>query len=712
MERFTKARSLKAILEAVQALTPATAAAAPAAAAPQPESRAVSQGSAAVPRYVPRLRSAPLPARKLPLGGAYLLTPDAGGVAEKLADRIVGAGAQARVLPSEALEDPALLAAEVARAGDALRGIVHLAGLDRDDSTALTAWKRQSQRQVKSLFRLMQLAAERLAQPGATLLAASRCGGSFGRETESASGAAQAGGALGLFNCALHEWPQLRARLVDFADDASGDFIADALLDELQADEGAREIGYARTAAHENPRRVGFIHVPETLVDHPFAPHLRADGDWVVLVTGGARGITAEIAEELVRRAARPGLRLVLVGRTAPVEREDAATAALSEPAALKRALLAASTGSGEKITPAELERRYRTLLAERELRANLKRLAEAGAQVDYRVCDVRDVAAFEALIDALYAQYGRIDAAIHGAGVIEDKRIADKTPDSFDRVYDTKVDSAWTLARKLRPEGLKLLVFFTSVAGRFGNLGQADYGAANETLNRLAWQLHHRWPNTRVMAINWGPWHAGMAGEAIREALRARGIEAIPVAGGRRWFADELAYGSRNDVELVAGDGPWKHEIETQAESAQTVKPLIRGTPRVGAGGAVLLEQRLTLAELPWPAERAADGRPALPLTAARECLAQFAALGWPEWQVSELRDVRAGTPLTFDEHGVCALVLRARAAAHNEPDQQAVTVELLDAASQHSAFRAQAILLPRAPQASAPARAANEMR
>jgi acyl transferase domain-containing protein len=718
MERFTKARSLKAILEALTQLATTQAAAhagIPAAqsgaAQATPEAGAPDPAAAAVPRYVPRQRPAPLPARRLDLRGLYLLTPDAGGVAEKLADRIVGTGAQAHVLPAAALEQPEQLAIEVARAGPALRGIVHLAGLDPDDSATLAAWKRQSQRHIKSLFRLMQFAAESLAAPGATLLAASRCGGSFGREAESAAGAATAGGALGLFNCALHEWPALRARLVDFAESASSDFIADALLDELQADDTAREIGYPCDAAGATPQRRGFVHQPEPLVDHPFAPHLRADGDWVVLITGGARGITAEIAEELVRRALRPGLRLVLVGRTTPAEREDSATVVLTDPAALKKVLLAQANAAGEKIAPAELERRYRALLAARELRANLQRLAAAGAQVDYQVCDVRDVAAFEALIDAVYSRYGRIDAVIHGAGVIEDKHIADKTPESFDRVYDTKVDSAWALAHRLRPESLKLLVFFTSVAGRFGNLGQADYGAANETLNRLAWQLHHRWSNTRVLAINWGPWQAGMAGEAIRAALHARGIQAIAIAGGRRWFADELAYGSRNEVELVAGEGPWKREAaEIPATSAAPAQALVRGTPRVGAGGAVLLEQRLDLAELPCPPDQTTDGRPALPLAVARECLVQFTVAAWPEWQVGELRELRAGAPLPFDEQGTCTLLLRARAAAHNEPERQAVTVELLDARSHQSALRAEAVLVPR--MSPVTARAANQTR
>ena len=50
-----------------------------------------------------------------------------------------------------------------------------------------------------------------------------------------------------------------------------------------------------------------------------------------------------------------------------------------------------------------------------------------------------------------------------------------------------TKAGSALTLAEHLRPEGLRFLVLFSSVSGRFGNRGQADYAAASEVLGRLA---------------------------------------------------------------------------------------------------------------------------------------------------------------------------------------------------------------------------------
>jgi NAD(P)-dependent dehydrogenase (short-subunit alcohol dehydrogenase family) len=423
----------------------------------------------------------------------------------------------------------------------------------------------------------------------------------------------------------------------------------------------------------------------------------------VALITGGARGITAEIAEELIR----PGMRLVLVGRTPLASNEGADTVQL-DGQELKKKLLDRALAAGRRPTPVELEREVKAVLADREIRDNLLRLTVRGASVDYRSCDVRDETAFGALIDEVYTVYGRIDAVIHGAGVIEDRRIADKTAESFDRVYDTKVDSAFVLTQKLRPDSLRLLAFFTSVAGRFGNVGQGDYGAANETLNRLGWQLHHRWPGVRVMSINWGPWDAGMATEQVKAGFRSRGIEPIPVAAGRRWFIDELAYGPRNDVELVAGAGPWEQVrsmpgalAETAITAVHASHALIRNPLRIGVGGAVTLECRLSLDSDPYLADHVMDGKPVLPAAGALEYMAQFVAAGWPEWQIAEMRDVRALSGIVLEGDAERALILKARSSTHSEPGVQAVTVEILDPNRKAPCYRATAILMERLPDA-----------
>ena len=317
MEKFTKARSLNAILDALMSSAPIVHAAPDAAppsaptAAPAPPAADSPVESERIPRYLPRSHPAPLPAQRHPLDGIYLLTADRGGVAERLADRIVGAGGDARLLAGEVLVDADQLSAafEKARAGNVIKGLVHLAGLER---IGVDGYKQGNQRQAKALFRLMQLCAPDFAAGDAVILAASKLGGSLGRES-SGSSAAAAGAALGMFNCAVAEWPKLRARQIDFADGIDADAVADALFDELVAAESRREIGYRHKADGSGTERIGFVHSAETLQIDSGATGLRPDAGWTILVTGGARGITAKSPMNWLRKPA-PGCALCCWG--------------------------------------------------------------------------------------------------------------------------------------------------------------------------------------------------------------------------------------------------------------------------------------------------------------------------------------------------------------------------------------------------------------
>jgi NAD(P)-dependent dehydrogenase (short-subunit alcohol dehydrogenase family) len=100
--------------------------------------------------------------------------------------------------------------------------------------------------------------------------------------------------------------------------------------------------------------------------------------------------------------------------------------------------------------------------MAAREIRATLAALG-AGATAQYHAVDVRDAKTFGAVIDRIYASHGRLDGVIHGAGVIEDKLARDKTPESFARVFETKVNGALAIARHVRDD-IGFIVFFSSI--------------------------------------------------------------------------------------------------------------------------------------------------------------------------------------------------------------------------------------------------------
>jgi NAD(P)-dependent dehydrogenase (short-subunit alcohol dehydrogenase family) len=279
--------------------------------------------------------------------------------------------------------------------------------------------------------------------------------------------------------------------------------------------------------------------------------------DWVFLVTGGARGVTAEIARQLADKY-QPTL--ILAGASPlPSGPEPADTAGITEIPKLKSALTARLRASSTTVKPAAVEAALQRLLKDREIVQSIENLRKKGSKVEYHSVDVRNENAFGELIDGIYRDHGRLDVVIHGAGIIEDKLIRDKTPESFDRVVHTKADSVYVLSRKLRPESLQCLLLMSSITAAFGNRGQADYAAANGMMNGLSVILSGQWP-ARVVAMNWGPWaSSGMVSEEVRQQFLARGIQMIPLDGGALAAIREIEAGPQSDPVVAMGEGPWR---------------------------------------------------------------------------------------------------------------------------------------------------------
>jgi NAD(P)-dependent dehydrogenase (short-subunit alcohol dehydrogenase family) len=446
------------------------------------------------------------------LDGKHLALTDGGPLTELLAMRLTEAGATVRLL--EPGDEP----------GD-VDGLLHLSSL-REEGPADPA---------KELFVLAQRA---LATGAYWIVAVTGLGGTFGHgELVSTRGA----GVAGLIKSIAREHPESRVCVIDTDPRDALEEIADRIAAELIAADHLVEVGHAGGV-----RRVLSVVAAD---EPPPGPAPALDERSVVLVTGGARGITARVAVEL---AARHRCRLELVGRSPlPPEDEDPFFAGADDLPALRRRLLERGPTS-----PREVEESARRILADREIRATLDAIREAGGDVGYHTVDVRDAGAFGALVDALYARHGRIDGVVHGAGVIEDKLLKHKTLDSFERVYDTKVIGARTLAARLRDD-VRFVVFFSSVSGAFGNRGQADYAAANDAVDKLALDLRRRLSG-RVVSINWGPWGGtGMVSEELEREYARRGVGLIDPGDGVRRLVLELSggAGAPGQVVLMSAD-------------------------------------------------------------------------------------------------------------------------------------------------------------
>jgi NAD(P)-dependent dehydrogenase (short-subunit alcohol dehydrogenase family) len=487
-------------------------------------------------------------------GGRVLITDDGTGVAVELASLLQAADVAVCPLggPDQPIDwsSPSAIDAAVARlrTQGPIAGIIHASPLAHlyDEPDAQPDWGARIGAEVRGLFLLAKTTASDLESAaragGACLIAATAMGGRFASKGPAVVDFFPGdGGVAGLVKTLAREWPSIRCRVVDFSPEARRETIAAQLADEIFVNDGFAEAGY------EGDRRVRVQSVASPLIRKARALELKPGEP--ILISGGARGITALVAAELARTW-QPTL--LMVGTTPlPESGESADTSALNGEPEIKAALHARFRNEGGPAGPAQIESAFQSLRRAREVRENIEVLRQAGSTVAYARADVRDPGALAKVLDQWRARYGEPVGLIHGAGLIKDKLIRQKSIESFDRVLETKFYGALNLIRLVRQDALKFTVLFSSIAGRFGNVGQSDYAAANEILSKLAHWLDRRSAG-RVLSVIWGPWSGvGMVSQ-LETHLGRRGLGMISPDEGPSLLVDELRYGQKGDVEVI----------------------------------------------------------------------------------------------------------------------------------------------------------------
>jgi hypothetical protein len=102
----------------------------------------------------------------------------------------------------------------------------------------------------------------------------------------------------------------------------------------------------------------------------------------------------------------------------------------------------------------------------------------------------------------------------------------------------------------------------FSSIAGRFGNAGQADYSAANDLLCKAMSALPHA-RGARGIAIDWTAWaEIGMAARgSIPAIMKQAGIDMLPPVAGIPVVRRELGAGTQGEVVVASALGAMLHE-------------------------------------------------------------------------------------------------------------------------------------------------------
>ena len=499
-----------------------------------------------------------------------------------------------------ALADEGLTATTTHVPGQEVDVLLFVGGLQSEDPSP-------PQRQA---FFAAKAVAERFTAQGGLFVTVQDTGGDFGLY---GSDQAWVGGLAGLTKTVAQEWPLASCKAIDVAvGQRSLAEAAQAVVRELLA--GGTEIEVGLT---EHGQRLALRSVPAKV--SPVAPAI--DSDSVIVASGGARGVTAHT---LIGLAQAYGGRYALLGRT-PLAPEPTEAAGVADEAGLKRALLAAARSRGETPSPMELNRAVSRVLANREIRDTVSRIQAAGGDARYIAVDVTDADALKDALSDVRSRWGSVTGVVHGAGVLADKLVADKTVEQFDRVFDTKVKGLRALLTATGDDTLSLLVMFSSVAGRCGNRGQADYAMANEVLAKVAaLEQRLRGPGCLVKALQWGPWEAGMVTPQLKAHFAAQGVPLIGLDAGATMLVDEVADRS-GSIELVLGGEPRMQPLGgDDASQARTLR--LRADRRSHA----------------YLADHAVNGVPVVPIVIVLEWFARAAAAFRPGLSLGGFREIK----------------------------------------------------------------------
>ncbi len=217
---------------------------------------------------------------------------------------------------------------------------------------------------------------------------------------------------------------------------------------------------------------------PNVFADNPTMKFDKGD---VVVLSGGGKGITARLAAGLA--PFKP--RLVLLGRTRldDIADYEKTLAAQVPPEDAARDLLKKQYPN---LKGEAFENKKSEFMANMDVHCTLHGLSQQGLETIYCPCDVTNLDSVTHALADVVERYGRIDGIIHGAGVLHDAFMEFMTPEDFARVAAVKLAGAWNLYQIARPHGLRFMVVLSSIAAILGNIGQANYCAANRALSAL----------------------------------------------------------------------------------------------------------------------------------------------------------------------------------------------------------------------------------
>ncbi len=575
---------------------------------------------------------------------------DQGGVGKALVNRL-----EKRKVNVLAIDDAPDAEALIARIdewrGEApVTGVYWLPALDDEGSLFemdLDGWREALRVRVKLLYATMRALYEQVNTAETFLVSATRLGGQHGYD-EAGAVAPMGGPVVGFTKTYKREHNDVLCKAVDFPPSRKTAALADLIIDETLRDPGVVEVGY------KNDQRYAIGLEVQPIPENDGG--LDLNKDTIFVVTGAAGSIVSAITQDLAEASSGTFYLLDLVPKPDPADPDIERF--ITDKDGLKRDIFERIKASGERATPAMVEKELAKLERAQAALAAIQAVEQAGGTAHYHSVNLLDAEGLTKVIDEIREQHGRIDVLLHAGGLEISRFLPQKERKEFDLVFDVKSDGWFSLLKAIGEMPLGAAVVFSSVAGRFGNAGQTDYSAANDLLCKTSSSFRAIRPETRGIAIDWTAWGGiGMATRgSIPKMMEAAGIGMLPPEAGIPIIRRELISGGWSG-EFVAGKElgilvqEWDATggLDLDALEAEPLGPISEQVTGLMLFDGLTIETTLDPNEQPFLFDHRIDGIPVLPGVMGVEAFGEAAKKLFPGWHVAAIEDVDFLAPFKF---------------------------------------------------------------
>ena len=185
----------------------------------------------------------------------------------------------------------------------------------------------------------------------------------------------------------------------------------------------------------------------------------------------------------------------------------------------------------------------------------------KAGYKVVVTRGDVRNQEDVKAMVKAAVENFGSLDILVNNAGITRDKPFAMMSEEDWDLVLDINLKGAFICtklaAKQMMKQRYGRIVNMASVAGRYGNQGQANYSASKAGLIGLTKTTAKEFASRSITcnAVAPGIIKSKMT-DVLPEEVREKYLENIPLGrfGTPEDVANVVAFLASDDSAYVTG--------------------------------------------------------------------------------------------------------------------------------------------------------------